>query len=64
VALLRLQRGEVDVLGDPIPPAQFLQVRQDPQYKDWIVEGGQLHTGYLTMNVKTPPFDNVKVRQR
>jgi peptide/nickel transport system substrate-binding protein/oligopeptide transport system substrate-binding protein len=63
VALLRLQRGEVDVLGDPIPPAQFLQVRQDPQYKDWIVEGGQLHTGYLTMNVKTPPFDNVKVRQ-
>ena len=63
VALLRLQRGEVDVLGDPIPPAQFLQVRQDPQYKDWIIEGGQLHTGYVTMNVKTPPFDNVKVRQ-
>jgi peptide/nickel transport system substrate-binding protein/oligopeptide transport system substrate-binding protein len=63
VALLRLQRGEVDVLGDGIPPAQFLQVRDDPQYKDWIVEGGQLHTGYVTMNVKTPPFDNVKVRQ-
>jgi ABC-type transport system substrate-binding protein len=63
VALLRLQRGEVDVLGDPIPPAQFLQVREDPQYKDWIVEGGQLHTGYITMNVNTPPFDNVKVRQ-
>ncbi|MBA3517176.1 MAG: ABC transporter substrate-binding protein [Rhizobiales bacterium] len=63
VALLRLQRGEVDVLGDPIPPAQFLQVRNDTQYKDWIVEGGQLHTGYVTMNVKTPPFDNAKVRQ-
>ena len=63
VALLRLQRSEVDVLGDPIPPAQFLQVREDPQYKDWIIEGGQLHTGYVTMNVKTPPFDNVKVRQ-
>jgi oligopeptide transport system substrate-binding protein len=63
VALLRLQKGEVDVLGDGIPPAQFLQVKDDPQYKDWIVEGGQLHTGYVTMNVKTPPFDNAKVRQ-
>ena len=27
------------------------------------MEGGQLHTGYVTMNVNTPPFDNVKVRQ-
>jgi oligopeptide transport system substrate-binding protein len=63
VALLRLQQGEVDILGDGIPPAQFLQVKDDPQYKDWIVEGGQLHTGYVTMNVNTPPFDDVKVRQ-
>jgi peptide/nickel transport system substrate-binding protein/oligopeptide transport system substrate-binding protein len=63
VALLRLQNGEVDILGDGIPPAQFLQVKDDPQYKDWIIEGGQLHTGYVTMNVNTPPFDNVKVRQ-
>jgi ABC-type transport system substrate-binding protein len=63
VALLRLQQGEVDILGDGIPPAQFLEVKDNPQYADWIVEGGQLHTGYITMNVKTPPFDNVKVRQ-
>jgi peptide/nickel transport system substrate-binding protein/oligopeptide transport system substrate-binding protein len=63
VALLRLQRGEVDVLGDPIPPAQFLEVREHPEWGPLIVEGGQLHTGYVTMNVKTPPFDDVKVRQ-
>jgi ABC-type transport system substrate-binding protein len=63
VALLRLQRGEVDILGDPIPPAQFLQVRDDPEWGDNIVEGGQLHTGYVTMNVNVEPFDDPKVRQ-
>jgi ABC-type transport system substrate-binding protein len=63
VALLRLQRGEVDILGDPIPPAQFLQVREDAEWSDNIVEGGQLHTGYVTMNVQMEPFDDPKVRQ-
>ncbi|WP_119460974.1 ABC transporter substrate-binding protein [Rhodospirillaceae bacterium SYSU D60014] len=63
VALLRLQRGEVDILGDGIPPAQFVQVMSDPANEGLIVEGGQLHTGYVTMNVGTPPFDNPKVRQ-
>jgi len=63
VALLRLQRGEVDVLGDGIPPAQFLEVKDDPQYAGQIIEGGQLHTGYVTMNVNTKPFDDVRVRQ-
>ena len=28
-----------------------------------IVDGGQLHTGYVTMNTKMKPFDDVKVRQ-
>jgi ABC-type transport system substrate-binding protein len=63
VALLRLQNGEVDILGDGIPPAQFLQVKDDPQWAPLIVEGGQLHTGYVTMNVNTPPLDNVDVRK-
>jgi peptide/nickel transport system substrate-binding protein len=63
VALLRLERGEVDIAGDGIPPAKFLEVRNDPKFKDMIIEGSQLHTGYVTMNVKMAPFDNVKVRQ-
>ena len=63
VALLRLQRGEVDILGDGIPPARFLQVKNDPKNADLIIEGGQLHTGYVSMNVRMKPFDNVKVRQ-
>lgn len=63
VALLRLQQGEVDILGDGIPPARFLQVKNDPKNADLIIEGGQLHTGYVSMNVRIKPFDNRKVRQ-
>ena len=63
VALLRLERGEVDIAGDGIPPAKFLETKNDPKFADMIVEGSQLHTGYITMNVKMKPFDNLKVRQ-
>jgi ABC-type transport system substrate-binding protein len=63
VALLRLERGEVDILGDGIPPAKFLEVMNDPALKQNVVKGGQLHTGYVAMNVKIQPFDNQLVRQ-
>jgi peptide/nickel transport system substrate-binding protein/oligopeptide transport system substrate-binding protein len=63
VALLRLQNGEVDVPGDGIPPAKFQEVMGDPAQAARVIEGGQLHTGYITLNVKMPPFDNVDVRK-
>ena len=63
VALLRLQNGEIDVAGDGIPPAKFTEVMADPVQKARVVEGGMLHTGYITMNVTAPPFDKVEVRR-
>ena len=63
VAVLRLKKGEIDIVGDGIPPAQFAEIMADPASKDLIAEGNQLHTGYVTMNVTVAPFDNVKVRQ-
>ena len=63
VALLRLERGEVDILGDGIPPAKFLEVMGDPARKQNVIKGGQLHTGYVSMNVKIKPFDDKLVRQ-
>ncbi len=63
VALLRLQRGEVDILGDGIPPAKFLEIMNDPEWRDNVVEGGQLHTGYVAMNVTLKPFDDIRVRR-
>lgn len=63
VALLRAQNGEVDIPGDGIPPAKFVEVMSDPAQAALVVEGGQLHTGYVTMNVTQPPFDKVEVRR-
>jgi ABC-type transport system substrate-binding protein len=62
-AILKLEKGEADFAGDGIPPAKFLQIRNDPKYKDMIIEGGQLQTGYVTMNVQMKPFDKLEVRQ-
>lgn len=63
VALLRLQRGEVDILGDGIPPARFVQVMENPRWSQLVEIGDQLQTGYVTMNTRIPPFDDVRVRQ-
>ncbi|QND41266.1 ABC transporter substrate-binding protein (plasmid) [Rhizobium leguminosarum bv. viciae] len=63
VALLRLQKGEVDIAGDGIPPAKFLEIKNSADGAQMIVDGEQLHTGYITLNTKVKPFDNVKVRR-
>jgi ABC-type transport system substrate-binding protein len=63
VALLRLQKGEVDIAGDGIPPAKFLEMRNSPDAAEMIVDGEQLQTGYVTLNTKVKPLDDVKVRQ-
>jgi oligopeptide transport system substrate-binding protein len=63
VAVLRLKNGEVDVVGDGVPPAQFMSVVSDPSSKDLLVMGDWLQTAYVTMNVTKPPFDKLEVRQ-
>jgi ABC-type dipeptide transport system, periplasmic component len=63
VALLRLQKGEVDIAGDGIPPAKFLEIKNSADGAQMIVDGEQLHTGYITLNAKVKPLDDVKVRQ-
>ncbi|MGE0119537.1 MAG: ABC transporter substrate-binding protein [Dongiaceae bacterium] len=63
VNVLRLKKGEIDIAGDGIPPAQFNEAMNDPANKDLIAKGDQLQTGYITLNVTLPPLDNPKVRQ-
>jgi oligopeptide transport system substrate-binding protein len=62
-ALLRLERGEVDVLGDSIPSADFIRTRNDPTWSKFIVSAPQIAWYYTFMNVLEKPFDDQKVRQ-
>jgi peptide/nickel transport system substrate-binding protein/oligopeptide transport system substrate-binding protein len=62
-ALLRLQSGEIDALGDGIPPARFNEVMHDPKLRPYVVEGGRLETSYITMKVNRKPFDDMRVRE-
>ena len=62
-ALLKLQRGEVDVLGDGVPAADLVRVQADPKWKQQIFTQPLVAISYLFMNVQMKPFDDVKVRQ-
>jgi ABC-type transport system substrate-binding protein len=63
VSLLRLKKGEVDLTGDGIPPAQFQSVMADPSLKNQVIAGKQLQTSYLALNTQIPPLDDVRVRR-
>jgi ABC-type transport system substrate-binding protein len=63
VQLLQLQKGQIDLMGDPIPPAQYLSVTGDASLKSQTVNITKPSTYYLTMNVRMKPFDNPLVRQ-
>jgi len=62
-ALLRLERGEVDVLGDGIPSADYLRTKQDPTWGKYVYDASEIATYYVFMNVNEKPFTDVKVRQ-
>jgi ABC-type transport system substrate-binding protein len=63
VALLRLERGEVHLMGDPPPGADWSRISADPAWANRIERQPQVSTVYIAINTTMPPFDNLKVRQ-
>ena len=63
VALLRLERGEVDLMGDPPPGADWARISSDPEWENRLEVEPQVSTIYIAINVESPPFDDVLVRQ-
>ena len=62
-AVLKLQRGDVNVLGDYIPPAEYVRVKADPNTSKLVVEEPVIAIDYLFLNRTVKPFDDLKVRQ-
>jgi oligopeptide transport system substrate-binding protein len=62
-ALLKLQRGEVDVLGDGVPVSDLPRIQADPTWKSQVYSQPLVAISYMFMNVEMKPFDDVKVRQ-
>ena len=62
-ALARLERGDADVLGDPIPPSDYQRTKQDPAWGRYVVDAPQIAWFYLFMNVREGPFQDVRVRR-
>jgi ABC-type transport system substrate-binding protein len=63
VQLLELEKGQIDLMGDPITAADYLQVANNPALKAQLKTIVKPSTYYVTMNTKIKPFDNPLVRQ-
>jgi len=62
-AVLRLQRGEIDLLGDTIPTADYQRIRNDPTWGKYVIDAPQIAWYYVFLNVLEKPYDNQQVRQ-
>jgi ABC-type transport system substrate-binding protein len=62
-AFSALKRGEIDLLGDPIPAKEFLQAQNDPKLNALIASHPDGQVRYLGINTAMPPFNNLLVRQ-
>ena len=62
-AVLKVQSGDADLLGDYIPPANYPGLSTSPQWKSQVVAEPAISLDYLFFNVTVKPFQNLGVRQ-
>ncbi|TVZ05980.1 ABC transporter substrate-binding protein [Trebonia kvetii] len=63
VQLLELEKGQIDLMGDPLPNSDYLSVINNKSLASQINHRQSLDTYFLTLNTKVKPFDNPKVRE-
>jgi peptide/nickel transport system substrate-binding protein len=61
--VLLVQNGQIDIAMNNVPPAEYVRVMNDPNWKDNVIAQSGINVHYTFMNVKIKPFDNLKVRQ-
>jgi ABC-type transport system substrate-binding protein len=63
VQLLQLQKGQIDLMGDPLANSDYLNVIGNKALAGQVTHRVSLSTYFLTMNVHIKPFDDPKVRE-
>ena len=61
--VLKVERGEIDVMANIIPAADYQRLKSDPKWGKYVVDAPQIAWYYVFMNTKVKPFDNQQVRQ-
>jgi len=60
----QIDRGEIDLHLDGVPPPQLLRkFQQDEERRDQVHVGSADGTRYLAFNIAAPPFDDIHVRK-
>ena len=62
-AVLRVQSGDLDVMGDAIPAADYARLTSDPTWGQYVDNSPEIAYYYVFMNVLEKPWDDIKVRQ-
>jgi oligopeptide transport system substrate-binding protein len=63
VQLLELEKGQIDLMGDPLPNSDYLTVINNKSLKPQTLHRDALDTYFLTMNTHVKPFNNPLVRE-
>ncbi|HEX4088852.1 MAG TPA: ABC transporter substrate-binding protein [Trebonia sp.] len=63
VQLLELEKGQIDLMGDPLPNSDYLSVIGNKSLASQINHRQSLDTYFLTLNTKVKPFNNPLVRE-
>jgi peptide/nickel transport system substrate-binding protein len=61
--VLMIQKGDIDIMGNDVPPADLVRLQNDPKWKDYILSYPQIANAWTFYNIKYKPFDNKLVRQ-
>jgi ABC-type transport system substrate-binding protein len=63
VQLLELEKGQINLMGDPLPNSDYLTVTKNKALASQVLHRNSLDTYYLTLNTKIKPFNNPLVRE-
>jgi ABC-type transport system substrate-binding protein len=63
VQLLELEKGQINLMGDPLPNSDYLTVVKNKALASQTLHRSALDTYYLTMNTHIKPFNNPLVRE-